>query len=156
MCSLASTAHPSTTAPDHVLPSSKQSLMAHPDVSTTSSLASATTLGVDGASSSLALPVWTVQFYMRATDSKTITARGYNRDLWLLYIGRQLTPETTRSELRISSDSTLHLAARLRSTQHPDSWQLISHIAATTAESKATMTTIAAYSLDELVKKFTI
>jgi hypothetical protein len=130
--------------------------MAHPDVSTTSSLASATTLRVDGASSSLALPVWTVQFYMRATDSKTITARGYNRDLWLLYIGRQLTPETTRSELRISSDSTLHLAARLRSTQHPDSWQLISHIAATTAESKATMTTIAAYSLDELVKKFTI
>ncbi|XP_062200013.1 E3 ubiquitin-protein ligase UPL5-like [Phragmites australis] len=168
-------------APDHALPSSKQPLMTHSDAAESSSSASASASGGDGtaaaASSSSSPPASprTVHFFVRATDSRTIAmhagrddtvgavldhlaACGYGRDLRLLYAGRQLVPETTLAALRLPTDSTLHLAARLRSTQHPRAWQLASHIAATAAAaySEAATTVTSACSLDELVKEFII
>ncbi|KAK1631767.1 hypothetical protein QYE76_006082 [Lolium multiflorum] len=82
-----------------------------------------------------------LHFFVRATDSKTIAihaawddtvatilrhlaSRGYGRDLHLLNAGRQLSPEDTIASLALPPDSTLHLAARLRSTPHPRAWQL--------------------------------
>ncbi|GJM98441.1 hypothetical protein PR202_ga15455 [Eleusine coracana subsp. coracana] len=169
-------------APDHALPSSKQPLMAVPDASAASSWASAATTGADGASSSSSsssassspsASARTVHFFVRATDSKTIamhaarddtigavldhlSASGYGRDLRLIYGGRQLASETTLAALRLPPDSTLHLAARLRSTQHPEAWQLGSYIAAAAAaaESEDATTAASACSLDELVKEF--
>lgn len=83
-------------------------------------------------------------------------ACGYGHDLRLIYAGRQLAPEATLAELRLPPDSTLHLAARLRSTQHPTAWQLAAHISATAAgaEREAPGIHAAASSLDELVKEF--
>ncbi|PWZ14354.1 E3 ubiquitin-protein ligase UPL5 [Zea mays] len=83
-------------------------------------------------------------------------ACGYGRDLRLLYAGRQLALDSTLAELRLPPDSTLHLLARLRSTQHPHAWQLASHIASTAAiaESEPSRMPSAAFSLDELVKEF--
>ncbi|KAG2644218.1 hypothetical protein PVAP13_2KG298170 [Panicum virgatum] len=165
-------------APDHALPpSSKQPLMAHAGAGAAepSSSASASASGADGASAAAAPPPSPreAHFFVRATDSKTIAmhagwddtigavldhlgACGYGRDLRLLYAGRQLAPEATLAELRLPQDSTLHLAARLRSTQHPHAWQLAAHIAATAAgaESGAASVPAAAFSLDELVKDF--
>jgi hypothetical protein len=170
-------------APDHALPSSKQPLMAHLDSGAASSSALAAALGADGASSSSSpaassappASARTIHFFVRATDSKTIAmhasredtigavlkhlvARGHGHDLRLLYSGRQLALENTLAELGLQSDSTLHLAARLRSTQHPEAWQLASHIAATaaSADSEAATTATSACSLDELVKDFII
>ncbi|CAL5063765.1 unnamed protein product [Urochloa decumbens] len=170
--------------PDHALPpSSKQPLMscAGADAAESSSSASASSSGPDGASAAAAaaaaasLPSWLreAHFFVRATDSKTIAihagwddtvaavldhlgACGYGRDLRLLYAGRQLAPESTIAELHLPQDCTLHLAARLRSTQHPHAWQLAAHIAATAvgAESGAGTVPAAAFSLDELVKEF--
>ncbi|KAL6655355.1 hypothetical protein ACP70R_006181 [Stipagrostis hirtigluma subsp. patula] len=170
-------------APDHALPSSKQPLMAHPGADgASSSSASASASGGGGCGAAAAAgadpsppapPPREVHFFVRATDSRTIAmhagwddtvgavldhlaACGYGRDLRLLYAGRQLAPETTLAALRLPQDSTLHLAARLRSTQHPHAWQLASHIAATAAaaDSEAATTATAACSLDELVKEF--
>ncbi|CAL5082050.1 unnamed protein product [Urochloa decumbens] len=170
--------------PDHALPpSSKQPLMsrAGADAAESSSSASASVSGPDGASAAAgeaaaaSLPSWPreAHFFVRATDSKTIAihagwddtvaavldhlgACGYGRDLRLLYAGRQLAPESTIAELHLPQDCTLHLAARLRSTQHPHAWQLAAHIAATAAgaESGAATVPAAAFSLDELVKEF--
>ncbi|KAJ1290160.1 hypothetical protein BS78_02G222000 [Paspalum vaginatum] len=171
-------------APDHALPpSSKQPLMSHAgaDAGESSSLDSASDSGADGASATAAAAAASsppaspreLHFFVRATDSRTIAmharcddtvgavldhlrACGYGRDLRLLYAGRQLAPEATLAELRLPPDSTLHLAARLRSTQHPHAWQLAAHIAATAggAESDAASVSAAASSLDELVKEF--
>ncbi|CAN6167420.1 unnamed protein product [Urochloa humidicola] len=168
--------------PDHALPpSSKQPLMSRADAAESSSSASASASGPDGSSTAAtgaaaaSLPSWLreAHFFVRATDSKTIAihagwddtvaavldhlgACGYGRDLRLLYAGRQLAPEATLAELRLPQDCTLHLAARLRSTQHPHAWQLAAHIAATAAgaESGAATVPAAAFSLDELVKEF--
>ncbi|CAD6224446.1 unnamed protein product [Miscanthus lutarioriparius] len=170
-------------APDHALPpSSKQPLMAHAgaDAAESSSSASASSRG-DGASAAAAAASASsppaspreVHFFVRATDSRTIAmhagwddtvgavldhlgACGYGRDLRLVYAGRQLAPEATLAELRLLPDSTLHLLARLRSTQHPHAWQLASHIASTAAaaESEPSRIPAAAFALDELVKEF--
>jgi E3 ubiquitin-protein ligase NEDD4 len=157
--------------------------MAHAgaDAAESSSSASASAPGADGASAvgaAAAAPpprAWPreAHFFVRATDSRTIAmharwddtvgavlehlgACGYGRDLRLLYGGRQLSSEATLAELGLPQDSTLHLAARLRSTQHPHAWQLAAHIAGTAggAESGAASVPAAAFSLDELVKEF--
>jgi hypothetical protein len=179
-------------APDHALPpSSKQPLMAHAGAGAgaaeSSSSASASASGGDGASAAAAAASASsppaspreVHFFVRATDSRTIAmhagcddtvgavldhlgACGYGRDLRLLYAGRQLAPEATLAELHLPPDSTLHLLARLRSTQHPHAWQLASHIAGTAAaaaaaaaaESEPSRIPAAAFSLDELVREF--
>lgn len=156
-------------APDHALPpSSKQPLM----TTAAYSSAGASSSSGAGASSSSSSPFHasprSLHFFVRATDSKTIAihaawddtvatilrhlaARGYGRDLRLLYAGRQLTPEDTIASLALPPDSTLHLAARLRSTPHPRAWQLAQHIASTAAASTASP---AAYYLDELVNTY--
>nr|CAB3453758.1 unnamed protein product [Digitaria exilis] len=169
-------------APDHALPpSSKQPLMAGADSAESSSSAEASASGADGASASAGAAAASsppaspreAHFFVRATDSKTIAmhagwddtvgavlqhlgACGYGRDLRLLHEGRQLAPEATLAELRLPKDSTLHLAARLRSTQHPHAWQLAAHIAATAAGAESGPASVppAAFSLDELVKEF--
>ncbi|KAF8781005.1 hypothetical protein HU200_000974 [Digitaria exilis] len=169
-------------APDHALPpSSKQPLMAGADSAESSSSAAASASGADGASASAGAAAASsppaspreAHFFVRATDSKTIAmhagwddtvgavlqhlgACGYGRDLRLLHEGRQLAPEATLAELRLPKDSTLHLAARLRSTQHPHAWQLAAHIAATAAGAESGPASVppAAFSLDELVKEF--
>ncbi|XP_024310499.1 E3 ubiquitin-protein ligase UPL5 [Brachypodium distachyon] len=122
-----------------------------------------------GSSSSFDAPQCSAHFFVRATDSKTIAVHaawddtvgallahladcGYGRDLRLLYKGRQLLPEATSASLCLPPDSTLHLAARLRSTPHPEAWQLASHIAATAAA--ATPTPTPSHSLDGLVKEY--
>ncbi|KAG2635787.1 hypothetical protein PVAP13_2NG387200 [Panicum virgatum] len=160
-------------APDHALPpSSKQPLMARAGADAAEPSSSASASASAAASSPPASPR-EAHFFVRATDSKTIAmhagwddtigavldhlgACGYGRDLRLLYAGRQLAPEATLAELRLPQDSTLHLAARLRSTQYPHAWQLASHIAATAAgaESGAASVPAAAFSLDDLVKEF--
>uniref|UniRef100_A0A804QCX6 HECT-type E3 ubiquitin transferase n=2 Tax=Zea mays TaxID=4577 RepID=A0A804QCX6_MAIZE len=171
-------------APDHALPPLlKQPLMAHAgaEAAESSSSSSASASGVDGASAAAAAASASspsasprvVHFFVRATDSRTIAmhagwddtvgavldhlgACGYGRDLRLLYAGRQLALDSTLAELRLPPDSTLHLLARLRSTQHPHAWQLASHIASTAAiaESEPSRMPSAAFSLDELVKEF--
>uniref|UniRef100_A0A453L3V5 HECT-type E3 ubiquitin transferase n=1 Tax=Aegilops tauschii subsp. strangulata TaxID=200361 RepID=A0A453L3V5_AEGTS len=132
--------------------------------------------GAAGASSSsssaaafYAPPPRRLHFFVRATDSKTIAIHaaaddtvaavlahladcGYGRDLRLLYAGRQLQPEATVASLGLAPDSTLQLAARLRSTPHPKAWQLASHIAATAASGDAG--TDSAHTLDDLVKEY--
>nr|CAJ26384.1 polyubiquitin-like protein [Brachypodium sylvaticum] len=147
-------------APDHALPSSKQPVM------TTHSAASSS-----GAGGSFYASPRSVHFFVRATDSKTIAMHaawddtvgavldhlagcGYGRDLRLLYAGRQLLPEATIASLCLPPDSTLHLAARLRSTPHPEAWQLASHIAATAAAAEAAATSTPSHSLDCLVKEY--
>ncbi|XBH92852.1 hypothetical protein VPH35_083895 [Triticum aestivum] len=149
-------------APDHALPASSKA----PVMTTTHS---------GGASSSSAAaafyapPPRRLHFFVRATDSKTIAIHaaaddtvaavlahladcGYGRDLRLLYAGRQLQPEATVASLGLAPDSTLQLAARLRSTPHPKAWQLASHIAATAASRDAG--TDSAHTLDDLVKEY--
>lgn len=139
-----------------------------------SSSASASSSGA-GASSSSSFyappPPRSLHFFVRATDSKTIAIHaarddtvgavlghladcGYGRDLRLLYAGRQLAPEDTIASLALPPDSTLHLAARLRSTPHPKAWQLASHIASTATAALAEAASTAAYYLDELVNMY--
>ncbi|XBI82151.1 hypothetical protein VPH35_090904 [Triticum aestivum] len=126
--------------------------------------------GAAGASSSFyAPPSRRLHFFVRATDSKTIAMhaaaddtvaavlahladRGYGCDLRLLHAGRQLEPEATVASLGLPPDSTLQLAARLRSTPHPKAWQLASHIAATAASWDAGTAT--ANTLEDLVKEY--
>ncbi|XBH70846.1 hypothetical protein VPH35_098422 [Triticum aestivum] len=126
--------------------------------------------GAAGASPSFyAPPSRRLHFFVRATDSKTIpmhaaaddTAaavpahladRGYGRDLRLLHAGRQLEPEATVASLGLPPDSTLQLAARLRSTPHPKAWQLASHIAANAASGSAGT----ANTLEDLVKEYIV
>ncbi|CAM0951965.1 unnamed protein product [Alopecurus aequalis] len=138
---------------------------------TTHSAASSSSSGAGASSSSYYAPPRTFHFFVRATDSKTIAMHaawddtvaavlghladcGYGRDLRLLYAGKQLAPEDTISSLRLPPDSTLHLAARLRSTPHPKAWQLASHIASTARAATAESASTAAYYLDELVNQY--
>ncbi|XBH70759.1 hypothetical protein VPH35_098353 [Triticum aestivum] len=165
-------------APDHALPASSKA----PVMTTTThdgpggASSSSSSGGAAGASSSssssaafYAPPPRRLHFFVRATDSKTIAIHaaaddtvaavlahladcGYGRDLRLLYAGRQLQPEATVASLGLAPDSTLQLAARLRSTPHPKAWQLASHIAATAASGDAG--TDSAHTLDDLVKEY--
>ncbi|KAI4989747.1 hypothetical protein ZWY2020_038110 [Hordeum vulgare] len=60
--------------------------------------------------------------------------------------------EATVASLGLPPDSTLQPAARLRSTPHPEAWQLASHIAATAASWGAGTHT--AHTLEDLVKEY--
>ncbi|KAE8777369.1 E3 ubiquitin-protein ligase UPL5 [Hordeum vulgare] len=165
-------------APDHALPASSKApvMTAAHSAASSSSAAGGAAAGASSSSSSSSPfyappppPPRRLHFFVRATDSKTIAIHaaaddtvaavlahladcGYGRDLRLLYAGRQLQPEATVASLGLAPDSTLHLAARLRSTPHPKAWQLASHIAATAASGVAGADT--AHSLDDLVKEF--
>ncbi|KAF7066131.1 hypothetical protein CFC21_072164 [Triticum aestivum] len=160
-------------APDHALQaSSKAPVMTTHAGGASSSSSSAGAAGASSSSSSAAFyapPPRRLHFFVRATDSKTIAIHaaaddtvaavlahladcGYGRDLRLLYAGRQLQPEATVASLGLAPDSTLQLAARLRSTPHPKAWQLASHIAATAASGDAG--TDSAHTLDDLVKEY--
>ncbi|KAM3276161.1 hypothetical protein ACQJBY_044513 [Aegilops geniculata] len=144
-----------------------------PGGASSSSSSSGGAAGASSSSSSSAAfyapPPRRLHFFVRATDSKTIAIHaaaddtvaavlahladcGYGRDLRLLYAGRQLQPEATVASLGLAPDSTLQLAARLRSTPHPKAWQLASHIAATAASGDAG--TDSAHTLDDLVKEY--
>ncbi|XP_058070731.1 E3 ubiquitin-protein ligase UPL5 [Magnolia sinica] len=46
----------------------------------------------------------------------------------LLYLGRQLQGDRSLADYEICTDSTLHLVGRMRSTQHPRSWQVVNDI----------------------------
>uniref|UniRef100_A0ACD5XV35 Uncharacterized protein n=1 Tax=Avena sativa TaxID=4498 RepID=A0ACD5XV35_AVESA len=157
-------------APDHALPSSKQPVMTTATAHSSAS-ASSSSSGAGASSSSIYAPPRSFHFFVRATDSKTIAIHaawddtvaavlahladcGYGRDLRLLYAGRQLAPEDTIASLALPPDSTLHLAARLRSTPHPKAWQLASHIASTATAATAEAVSTAAYYLDELVNQY--
>ncbi|KAG8049803.1 hypothetical protein GUJ93_ZPchr0009g1969 [Zizania palustris] len=156
--------------PDHALPlCSVEAVMMAPSSSLVGVGAAAASGG--GASSSCAWPR-TFHFFVRATDSRTISMhaawddtvgavlghlsdRGYGRDLRLVYAGRQLAPETALAELRLPPDSTLYLLSRLRSTPFSNAWQLASFIASTAAAAEFDpIRTVAACSIDELVKEF--
>ncbi|KAG8049825.1 hypothetical protein GUJ93_ZPchr0009g1200 [Zizania palustris] len=66
-----------------------------------------------------------------------------------------LAPETALAELRLPPDSTLYLLSRLRSTPFSNAWQLASFIASTAAAAEFDpIRTVAACSIDELVKEF--
>ncbi|KAM0904428.1 hypothetical protein ACQ4PT_018010 [Festuca glaucescens] len=157
-------------APDHALPSSKQPVMTT-TTAYSSAGASSSSSGAGASSSSFHASPRSVHFFVRATDSKTIAIHaawddtvgavlgylagcGYGRDLRLLYAGRQLAPEDTIASLALPPDSTLHLAARLRSTPHPKAWQLAEHIASTATATTAEAASTAAYYLDELVNMY--
>ncbi|KAL5205418.1 hypothetical protein ABZP36_033627 [Zizania latifolia] len=168
--------------PDHALPlcSIEAVMMAHPAdaaagySSSSSLLGAAAASGGDGAGAASSSCAWprTIHFFVRATDSRTISMhaawddtvgavlghlsdRGYGRDLRLVYAGRQLAPETALAELRLPPDSTLYLLSRLRSTPFSSAWQLASFIASTAAGAEFDpIHTAAACSIDELVKEF--
>ncbi|XP_071707108.1 E3 ubiquitin-protein ligase UPL5-like [Rutidosis leptorrhynchoides] len=86
-----------------------------------------------------------IQFFVRLiSDAKTLVLHGNSNDQVksiheklqsitgipvtehrLIYGGRQLQDESTLAECKITKDATLHLVARMRSTEHPEIWHIV-------------------------------